>query len=133
MLVYSVFFNIALIKNAYTQLIFLSLFLPHDAVYRRLTRSWHKTIYPFIPPSHTSYPWGLPGPGLGGFHITLISEEEMANACTSEGGSLGSAFKSSICQISEQITHKTHHQSYTLYACLLKCLGYKFEQSCDAL
>lgn len=25
----------------------------------------------------TSYPFGLPGPGLGGFHVTLISDEEM--------------------------------------------------------
>lgn len=38
----------------------------------------------------TSYPLGLPGPGLGGFQVTLISDEEMLYALTSEGASFGS-------------------------------------------
>lgn len=137
-----VFFKIALIKSVYTQFIFLPFFSTTQCCLgRRLTRSLHKTIYLFISPFLTSYPWGLPGPGLGGFHITLISEEEMANACTSEGGSLGSAFKSRTLQISQQITHKTHHQSYfyTFQQHLL-CVNSQSEESkrmlmvsCEAL
>lgn len=38
----------------------------------------------------TSYPLGFPGPGLGGFQVTLISEEEILYAFTSDGASLGS-------------------------------------------
>ena len=41
----------------------------------------------------TSYPLGLPGPGLGGFQVTLISDEEMLRAFTSDGASLGSGKK----------------------------------------
>lgn len=38
----------------------------------------------------TSYPLGFPGPGLGAFQVTLISDEEMLKALTSVGASLGS-------------------------------------------
>lgn len=41
----------------------------------------------------TSYPFGVPGPGLGGFQVTLISDEEMLWAFTSEGASFGSVKK----------------------------------------
>lgn len=41
----------------------------------------------------TSYPFGLPGPGFGGFQVTLISDEEMLKALTSEGASFGSEEK----------------------------------------
>lgn len=52
----------------------------------------------------TSYPLGLPGPGLGGFQVTFISDEEMLYALTSVGASLGSVLVVQTEQIQEKFS-----------------------------
>lgn len=52
----------------------------------------------------TSYPRGRPGPGLGGFQVTLICDAEMLWAFTSVGASLGSV-EFNMVTVSNMVTY----------------------------